>query len=89
MKALRDEIRLRRDADGFNFICAADFIRALRGFHREQGERFYKKIIQASALLFLFYGAIIIPINRNLSNKLGVRSVGSASHLFRFALREN
>ena len=43
MKSLRDEIRLRRDVDGFNFICAADFIRALRGFHRKQSERFHLK----------------------------------------------
>lgn len=34
MKSLRDEIRLRRDKDGFNFICEADFIRASLGFHR-------------------------------------------------------
>ena len=34
MKSLRDEIRLRRAKDGFNFICEADFIRVKRGFHR-------------------------------------------------------
>ncbi len=36
MKSLRDEIRLRRDRGGFNFIVseANDFIRAARGFHR-------------------------------------------------------
>jgi hypothetical protein len=26
MKSLRDEIRLRRVKEGFNFICEADFI---------------------------------------------------------------
>ena len=34
MKSLRDEIRLRREKDGFDFICEADFIRASLGFHR-------------------------------------------------------
>ena len=34
MKSLRDEIRLRRDKGGFDFICEADFIRAMPGFHR-------------------------------------------------------
>ena len=27
--------------DGFDLICTADFIRALRGFHREHSERFH------------------------------------------------
>ena len=34
MKSLCDEIRRRREKDGFDFICEADFIRALLGFHR-------------------------------------------------------
>lgn len=33
MKSLRDEIRLRREWGGFNFICEADFIRVIHGFH--------------------------------------------------------
>jgi hypothetical protein len=34
MISLRDEIQLRREKDGFNFICEADFIRVKQGFHR-------------------------------------------------------
>jgi len=34
MKSLRDEIRLRREKDGFNFICVSRFHPSLLGFHR-------------------------------------------------------
>ena len=73
MKSLRDEIRLRRDADGFNFICAADFIRALRGFHREQSERFHKKIIQGYTLIVALRSNGLTFLNQliyNYSNKM-------------------
>ena len=44
MKSLRDEIRLRREKDGFNFICVADFIRAVLGFHRAWRDFIEKQI---------------------------------------------
>ena len=75
MKSLCDEIRLRRDADGFNFICKADFIRASRGFHREQCERFHLRInhadfgtddIQCFALILMQFCSIITAKEVNL-----------------------
>ena len=66
MKSLRDEIRLRRDADGFNFICAADFIRALRGFHRKQSERFHlNKICFPNGIDDIQGFALIVALRAN------------------------
>ena len=46
MKSLRDEIRLRREKDGFNFICEADFIRATLEFHRTLRDFIENKILK-------------------------------------------
>jgi len=50
MKSLRDEIQLRWEQDGFNFICEADFIRTERGFHRALRD-FIEKTTNPTALL--------------------------------------
>ena len=53
MKSLCDEIQLRWEMDGFNFICEADFIRVLLGFHRAKHD-FIIIIIKPKHKLGLF-----------------------------------